>query len=314
MTFVSGFVKSMRWIPTLFVTGVILWSYYAYVVELCILTVSSNSERVAYLIIYHPLMMLFVWSYWQAVMTEPHYPKQEYFLSAEEQHKIENATTEEEQSLLLRQVARNLHVHNRTIGGSYRYCHITKCIKPDRAHYCSVTKRVVLKMDHFCPWVNNCVSWSNYKFFMLFLFYALMYCLFVCTTSFKYSLLFWKDELKDAQSARFHILFIFLVGSMFSFSVSVLFFYHMYLVFYNMTTLESFRSPVFANGIVDKRAYNLGRRKNFEEVFGTNAKLWLLPVFTSLGDGHVFPLRSQREQDLERNYNHVSSSSESDFV
>jgi len=84
--------------------------------------------------------MLFVWSYWQAVMTEPHYPKQDYFLSAEEQHKIENATTEEEQSLLLRQVARNLHVQNRTIGGSYRYCHITKCIKPDRAHYCSGNK------------------------------------------------------------------------------------------------------------------------------------------------------------------------------
>ncbi|CAG5095508.1 Oidioi.mRNA.OKI2018_I69.XSR.g14217.t1.cds [Oikopleura dioica] len=201
-------------------------------------------------------------------MTEPHYPKQEYFLSAEEQHKIENATTEEEQSLLLRQVARNLHVQNRTIGGSYRYCHITKCIKPDRAHYCSVTKKVVLKMDHYCPWVNNCVSWSNYKFFMLFLFYALTYCLFVCTTSFKYSLLFWKDELKDSQSARFHILFIFLVGSMFSFSVSVLFFYHMYLVFYNMTTLESFRPPVFVNGMVDKRAYNLGRRKTSKKSLG----------------------------------------------
>ena len=79
-----------------------------------------------------------------------------------------------------------------TLNGSVRFCEKCKVIKPDRAHHCSVCGKCVLKMDHHCPWVNNCVNFSNYKFFVLFLGYALLYCLYVALTSLQYFIGFWR--------------------------------------------------------------------------------------------------------------------------
>ena len=77
---------------------------------------------------------------------------------------------------------------------------------------------------------------------------------------------------------RFHVLFLFFVAAMFCVSLASLFGYHVYLVSRNMTTLEAFRPPVFRHG-PDKKAFHLGRSSNFQEVFGDNKWLWLLPVF-----------------------------------
>lgn len=81
---------------------------------------------------------------------------------------------------------------SRTMSGSVRYCNRCVLVKPDRAHHCSICSRCVLKMDHHCPWVNNCVCFFNYKFFMLFLGYALFYCLFIMATCLPYFIKFWK--------------------------------------------------------------------------------------------------------------------------
>ena len=52
------------------------------------MTVESAAERIVYLTFYHPFLFLFVWAYWQTVFTDPLHPRQEYFLTREEVHKV----------------------------------------------------------------------------------------------------------------------------------------------------------------------------------------------------------------------------------
>ncbi|CAJ0936728.1 unnamed protein product [Ranitomeya imitator] len=197
-----------------------------------------------------------------------------------------------------------------------RYCERCQLIKPDRCHHCSACDVCVLKMDHHCPWVNNCVGFSNYKFFMLFLLYSLLYCLFIAATVLQYFIRFWTlcrskseetcpqvviwkkkkklsesglnnktfsyggfpNELADTR-AKFHVLFLFFVSAMFFISILSLFSYHCWLVGKNRSTIEAFRAPSFRTG-PEKDGFSLGFSKNFREVFGDEKRYWLFPTFT----------------------------------
>ncbi|XP_048037585.1 palmitoyltransferase ZDHHC20-A isoform X2 [Megalobrama amblycephala] len=281
--------RGLSWIPVIFINLVVCWSYYAYVVELCIYTITNTEEQVFYVIVFHLCFFMFVWSYWKTIISKPATPSKEFCLPKAEKELYEKEERPEAQQEILKRVARDLPVYTRTGSGAIRYCDRCQLIKPDRCHHCSTCDKCVLKMDHHCPWVNNCVGFSNYKFFVLFLAYSMLYCVYIAATVLQYFIKFWTNHLPDTH-AKFHVLFLFFVAAMFFISILSLFTYHLWLVGKNRTTIEAFRAPVFRNG-PDKNGFTLGFRKNVTQVFGDQKLSWCLPIYSSLGDGYTFPTR-----------------------
>lgn len=116
----------------------------------------------------------------------------QFKLPEHDYERLISADSEEVQRNVLEGFSKNLPNTNRTVNGSIRWCEKCRHIKPDRAHHCSVCGECILKMDHHCPWVNNCVCFTNYKFFILFLGYSLIYCIYISLTSLQYFIAFWK--------------------------------------------------------------------------------------------------------------------------
>ncbi|KAF4082127.1 hypothetical protein AMELA_G00148120 [Ameiurus melas] len=281
--------RGLAWIPVIFINVVVCWSYYAYVVELCIYTIPNTEEQVIYLVVFHICFVLFVWSYWKTIISKPSNPSEAFSLPKAEKEEYEKEERPEAQQEILKKVAISLSIYTCTGSGAIRYCNRCQVIKPDRCHHCSTCDKCVLKMDHHCPWVNNCVGFSNYKFFVLFLAYSMLYCIFIASTVLQYFIMFWTNQLPDTH-AKFHVLFLFFVAAMFFISILSLFSYHIWLVAKNRTTIEAFRAPLFRNG-ADKNGFTLGYCKNFAQVFGDQKKYWCLPIYSSLGDGCTFRAR-----------------------
>jgi len=292
--YLTRFVKSL---PVIFISLIVGWSYYAYVVAV-VLTAMVNSmvEQVICAIVFHCLAIMFVWSYYMVVFTPPGSVPQSWRLTKADVDKLAQAQSEEEWKNVLSSLATQLActVKQRSVQNAVRYCEKCLCIKPDRSHHCSVCEDCTLKMDHHCPWVNNCVGFHNYKFFLLFLGYALSYCVFISATTARYFLHIWlleKEADQELGSAKYHILFVFFVSILFSLSVSSLFWYHLWLVLHNRSTLEQFRAPMFENNVSDPNGWSLGKLNNIREVFGPSILFWLLPIQTCMGDGISFPTR-----------------------
>jgi len=165
--------------------------------------------------------------------------------------------------------------------GNRRICKKCKYFKPDRAHHCSRCMRCILKMDHHCPFVNNCVGFHNYKFFILFLTWTVILALYIaaCLAPSVWNLLTQKDSEPDVTIAA-----TFIMGTVFGIGLSLFAAQHYSYVLSNQTTIEALEKKSKGENV-----YNIGPFANFQQVFGTNGMLWFLPVSNSVGDGLVFP-------------------------
>ncbi|XP_051951645.1 palmitoyltransferase ZDHHC15A [Xyrauchen texanus] len=281
--------RLLYWIPVTIIIMVVMWSYYAYVVHFCWSLLTCATQKVSFLCLFHVCFGMFSWSFWKAVSTPPSSPSVEFQLCSSDSLPYEHDDGGMEKCLL--ETSWKFPVHTRTESGAIRFCHLCRLIKPDRCHHCSVCQICVLKMDHHCPWLNNCIGFSNYKFFMLFLLYSFLYCLLIVTTVTPTCINLWLGKLFDS-CVKLHVLFLTLVSAMFAVTLCFLLLFHIWLLANNKTTLEWLSVPFFVDG-PDSEAFDVGSQANFVQVFGKKKRLWPFPVFSSQGDGHSFLLRWQ---------------------
>uniref|UniRef100_A0A6I8R5F6 Palmitoyltransferase n=1 Tax=Xenopus tropicalis TaxID=8364 RepID=A0A6I8R5F6_XENTR len=271
-------------ILVLFILGLLAACYYIFVVELCMFTVEVLEAKVTFLVIFHFLYLLCVWCYLRTVITPPAVPPAKFRLSeADKQLYLSDERQEVLQEILIR-MAKDLPIHN-TQGSrrAYRYCMICQGLKPDRCYHCPVCDICVLKLDHHCVFLNNCVGFSNYKFFLLCVLYALLMCLFTCAVSLYYSILFWTYRLPNTES-KVPIIVLFVLTALFSLFLFLFFLAHFPLATWNQTAREN------SDDNDESNPYDLGCSKNLRQVFGNEKRYWFLPTFSSLGDGSSFPM------------------------
>jgi len=66
---------------------------------------------------------------------------------------------------------------------SERTCETCKFKKPARSKHCSTCGHCIAKSDHHCVWINNCVGYLNFRYFLLFLISNIVISLYGCYLS-----------------------------------------------------------------------------------------------------------------------------------
>mmetsp|Transcript_27049 Transcript_27049/g.58901 ORF Transcript_27049/g.58901 Transcript_27049/m.58901 type:complete len:285 (+) Transcript_27049:89-943(+) len=174
-----------------------------------------------------------------------------------------------------------------------RYCKMCNVWKPDRTHHCSICNRCILNMDHHCPWINNCVGFYNRKFFIQLLVYVYLSLLIVVIFTIPDlwgRIMRFIHDYSDIKNKTLEWIFFILLSGAFLMSALLLgtltnfIKFHMKLVFENYTTIENLEREEGAQS-----KFDIGRRRNWEQVFGANPKFWWLPMHTQasrpIGDG-----------------------------
>ncbi|ELA42438.1 uncharacterized protein VICG_00537 [Vittaforma corneae ATCC 50505] len=195
-------------------------------------------------------------------------------------------------------------------------CGICQTYKPPRCHHCSRCNKCYLKMDHHCLFLDVCIGFHNYKFFLQFLISNVIFIIFYVTivdvdTSLTTNALDAETIVNLAISSTLSAIILVI------FCLTLVF--HLFLISNNETTIEFFAinsylegdhsyRHVFQEGPItqfseskDRRhlnPYNLGTKENWKEIFGNSIKEWISPSFTSSGDGITFKKNTVEKDEI----------------
>ncbi|KAG2725652.1 hypothetical protein I3843_01G076500 [Carya illinoinensis] len=300
--FCSG-LKVLGYFMILLVAGIIAVSYYAVVV----LTWGPQLLRggvhsflaFSILILFHFLLMLLSWSYCMVVFRDPGSVPENWRPLAEEENLEAGSSMQMSDNVVPEALASTWSSSDGLERKQTGYCSRCQNGKPPRCHHCSICQRCVLKMDHHCVWVVNCVGACNYKFFLLFLLYT-----FLETTLDTLVLLpsfvkfFTESKNHSSSPGSLAITFLaFVLNLAFALSLLCFVIMHASLVSSNTTSVE-----VYEKKKAVRWRYDVGKKRNFEQVFGTKKALWLLPLYSKDDfdnipalQGLEFPTRSNVE-------------------
>nr|AHA84213.1 palmitoyltransferase [Phaseolus vulgaris] len=262
-------LRGLGSIMILLVLGVVGVTYYAVVLTNYgpALSAGGLDSLVALLvlILFHSLLVMLLWSYFSVVFTDPGSVPPNWRPTIDEERR--------EADPLVGTEFNNVQTDpNQRI----RYCRKCNQLKPPRCHHCSVCGRCVLKMDHpLC--VGSQLCWGS----KLQVFPSLLSTLFLSTTLVTASLLphfiaFFSDgEIPGTPGSLATTFLAFVLNLAFALSVLGFLIMHISLVAANTTTIEAYEKKT-----TPKWRYDLGRRKNFEQVFGMDKKYWFIPAYS----------------------------------
>jgi len=124
-------------------------------------------------------------------------------------------------------------------------CKICDLVLPPRAQHCKALRRCVARYDHYCPWADNAIGQSNYRFYVLLLTYGVTAVAGVVlgTSSYIFSVLFHLPNectLSATPSGGIIVTLVLIASVPIGFSLGNLWYFHMLLLKFNFTTKEFF--------------------------------------------------------------------------
>ncbi|KAF3613689.1 putative protein S-acyltransferase 14 [Capsicum annuum] len=265
-------LKGLGSIMILLVLGVVGITYYAVVLTNYGPSLFSGGGildaliALVVLVLFHCLLVMLLWSYFSVVFTDPGSVPPNWKPDLDEERGDSDPLTTSEFGASPADPA-NPRV---------RFCKKCNLLKPPRCHHCSVCGRCILKMDHHCVWVINCVGALNYKYFLLFLFYTFLETTLVTLSLLPQFIAFFSDgEIPGTPGTLATTFLAFVFNLAFALSVLGFLIMHISLVAGNTTTIEAYEKKT-----TPKWRYDLGRKRNFEQVFGLDKHYWFIPAYS----------------------------------